>query len=271
VNSLSIGIFDSGLGGLTVMNAVAKLLPHENIIYLGDTANLPYGSKSKEAILHHCKENSLFLQSLGVKLIIIACHTASIASYKQLGNELRVPVINMITPSLALLESVPKENHIAILGTSKTISSGIYQKMISEQFPSCKLTSIACPLFVPIVEEGLACHPIAKVVAQNYLSPLKKEKVDTLLLGCTHYPILKETIQEILPFASNIIDPSYSCAKQAKKTLEERNLLNKKNNKPIYRFFVSDNPERFKSLAKGLLYYPINLVSLANPSLLKKS
>lgn len=271
MNAQSIGIFDSGIGGLTVMNAVAKLLPHENIIYFGDTANLPYGSKSKESILYHCKENALFLESLGVKLIIIACHTASIASYNHLENAVRVPVITMIKPSLELLEALPKEKHIAILGTSKTISSGIYQKMILEKSPSLKVSSIACPLFVPIVEEGLSDHPIAKVVAQNYLAPLKKEKIDTLLLGCTHYPILQKTIQEVLPFASNIIDPSYSCARQAKKTLEEKGLLNKKNDNPTYHFFVSDSPDRFKSLAKGLLNRPINLVSLVKPSLLKKA
>ncbi len=258
----SIGIFDSGLGGLTVMNAIADLLPHENIIYLGDTGNLPYGGKTKEEILHYCKENILFLKNLGVKLIVIACHTASITSDNQLESDSNPPIINMVIPTLSLIEEVPREGHIVLLGTKKTISSGIYQKMILKQDPSLKLTTIACPLFVSLVEEGFTNHPIAKSVAKSYLAPLREKKIDTLILGCTHYPFLKKTIQEIPPLDLNLIDPSHNCARHVKKILIDKGLLNKNSQKPLYQFFVSDSPNKFYSLAKELLNHPVDLVSL---------
>jgi glutamate racemase len=267
VNSESIGIFDSGLGGLTVMNAITALLPNENIIYFGDTDNLPYGNKSEETILRHCQENILFLKNLGVKLIVIACHTASITSYKLLEDD--PTIINMVEPSLSLLKQSPKIGHTILLGTKKTIDSGVYQKLILDQAPKRTLTSISCPLFVPLVEEGYSEHSIAKVVTKNYLSPLKNKTADSLLLGCTHYPLLQKTIKKALSFPINLIDPSNECANLVKSTLEEKKLLNKENKPPLYQFFVSNNPERFLSRAKELLNYPIDHVFLTNSTLEK--
>ncbi len=266
MNTQSIGIFDSGLGGLTVMNAITDLLPHENIIYFGDTINLPYGSKSKEALLQCCKDNILLLKGLGVKLVVIACHTASIASYADLENISSSPIVNVVDSSLGLLKKLPNIKHLVLLGTQQTVSSGIYKQKLSEHLPKSKITAIPCPLFVSLVEEGYAEHPIAKTIIQSHLSPLKKEEIDTLLLGCTHYPLLKNPIKASLSRALKIIDPSNQCAIDVKKKLTTKNLLNLERKKPTYQFLVSDNSERFLSLAKKLLKHPLEHVSLIKTS-----
>lgn len=256
----SIGIFDSGFGGLTVMNAVKNLLPHENIIYFGDTANLPYGNKSEEAISEYCLKNTDFLLSLGIKLLIIACHTVCTSSYKQIAKITSVPVVGMIEPSLSLIKERVKTGKIALLGTNRTIDSQVYQNLIKESLPHSEVTSIPCPLFVPIVEEGYAEHPIAKFIVQEYLKPLQKESIQAILLACTHYPLLKKWIQKEMGPSTMLIDPSMECAIQTQKILADKDLLNTSIAPPSYVFYVSDDPEKFRSLGKRFFPHPMEQV-----------
>lgn len=260
MKTASIGIFDSGFGGLTVMNAVKNLLPHENIIYFGDTANLPYGNKSAEAISGYCVKNTEFLLSLGIKLLIIACHTACASSYTQIEKISPIPVIGVISPSLDLIKEHAKTGKVALLGTRRTIQSGVYQKLIAASLPHSEVTSIACPLFVPIVEEGYANHPIAESVVQEYLKPLQEKTIEALLLGCTHYPLLQKFIQKGMHPSTILIDPSIECAKQTQKILHSKNLLNENTNEPNYTFYVSDDTEKFQLFGRNFFPHPMKKI-----------
>lgn len=256
----SIGIFDSGFGGLTVMNAVKNLLPYENIIYFGDTANLPYGNKSAEAISGYCLKHTEFLLSQGIKLLIIACHTACASSYEQIEKISPIPVIGVVEPSLSLIKKHAKTGKIALLGTRRTIHSQVYQNLIAASFPHSEVTSIACPLFVPIVEEGYADHPLAESLVQEYLKPLQKKTIEALLLACTHYPLLQKFIQKEMDPSTILIDPSIECAKQTQAILQEKNLLNKNLTSPNYTFYVSDDPEKFRLFGKNFFPHPMEQV-----------
>ncbi|MBS0627521.1 MAG: glutamate racemase [Verrucomicrobia bacterium] len=256
----SIGIFDSGFGGLTVMNAVKNLLPHEDIIYFGDTANLPYGNKSVEAISGYCVKNTEFLLSLGIKLLIMACHTACASSYDLIENMSPIPVVGVINPSLDLIKKHAKTGKVALLGTRRTIQSEVYQKLIASTLPQSEVTSIACPLFVPIVEEGYANHPIAESIVQEYLEPLKEKQIEALLLGCTHYPLLQKFIQKRLHPSTILIDPSIECARQTQEILQSRNLLNENTDEPNYTFYVSDDTEKFQLFGKNFFPHPMKKV-----------
>ena len=267
----SIGIFDSGFGGLTVMNAVKNLLPYENIIYFGDTANLPYGNKSAEAISGYCIKNTEFLLSLGIKLLIIACHTACASTFEQLEKICPIPVIGVISPSITLIKEHAKTGKIALLGTRRTIHSQVYQNLIASSLPHSEVTSIACPLFVPIVEEGYADHPIAESLVREYLKPLQNKQIEALLLACTHYPLLQKFIQKEIPSSTILIDPSIECARQAQKILLLRNLLNRTLEEPTYTFYVSDDPEKFRLFGKNFFPHPMKQVISTQFSLLEKA
>jgi glutamate racemase len=256
----SIGIFDSGFGGLTVMNAVKTLLPHENIIYFGDTARLPYGNKSSDTILKYSLENILFLNQLGIKLLIIACHTVCTSAFEELSKASSIPILGVVEPAIEELIRITKSGKVALLGTRRTVASGVYQQLIQKQMPEAELTAISCPLFVPLVEEGYVNHPITEAVVQEYLRPLKKKEIDTVLLGCTHYPLLQTMIQKELGESTVLIDPATSCAQQACKLLTEKGLLNHNQTIAHYEFYVSDDPEKFRLLGKQFLNYPIEHV-----------
>ena len=265
MKTASIGIFDSGFGGLTVMNAVKTLLPNENIIYFGDTANLPYGNKSPEAILKYSIENTQFLSALGIKLLIIACHTACTAAYEELRKLSSIPIIGMLEPSIDLLKIHSKTQKFALLGTRQTVTSGVYQERISSAIPNSSLTALSCPLFVPLVEEGYADHPIAEAVAKEYLEPLKRQNIDAVLLGCTHYPLLERIIQKELGPSTILINPGTGCAENAKKLLIEKKLLNDRKTPPRYEFYVSDDPKKFMELGTKFLKHPITHVFSTKP------
>lgn len=239
---LSIGLFDSGFGGLTVMREVAQILPQENLIYLGDTARLPYGNKSPETILQFAKENSAFLLKQKIKLLIVACHTACAHSLKALQEELPIPVIGVIAPSLALIQPFKK---VAVLATTSTIESGIYQQRSS----LTKIYAKACPLFVPLIEEGLAQHPSMQLIAQSYLEPLIG-KVDAVLLACTHYPLIRATLEGLFGPEIPILEPAKLTAELARAYLSNKGLLNEQTTKPTYTFYVTDNPEKFRKLGE---------------------
>ncbi len=259
MNEASIGIFDSGFGGLTVMKAIKSLLPKENIIYFGDTINVPYGDKSKETILQYCSENIRFLESLGIKLLIIACHTVSTTMYRDLQTLSTIPILGMVDSSICLLQkhtTSKNRQKIAVLGTKRTIDSGIYQSAILSAIPGISVTALPCPLFVPLVEDGYADHPIAKTIIQECLSPIKP--VDMALLACTHYPLLQKHIQNTLGPSSTLLDPAVACAEEAQSLLRKNSLLNTCESLPKYLFYVSGPAEKFSLMGEKFLKHPIH-------------
>lgn len=260
-NTSPIAIFDSGFGGLTVMRAVRDLLPHENIIYFGDTARVPYGTKSEETILRYSMEIATYLSSLDIKILVVACHTASCISLAILQGMFNIPIIGVVDPSVEKIVATSSHGKIAILGTRATVSSGLYQSMVQNRIPHADITAIACPLFVSLVEEGYINHPLTEMTAQEYLKPLKQKEIDTLLLGSTHFPLLKTVIQNEVGAHVTLIDPGLATALALKETLFKHNALNQSDAPPHYQFIVSDNPDKFRLLGQAFLDYPIEDVS----------
>lgn len=260
MQSDKIGIFDSGFGGLTVMRKIRALLPHENIVYFGDTARLPYGNKSQETVLRYVQESSQFLLEQKIKLLVIACHTACALALSQLQREFPVPIVGVIPAAVENLVHLPKHENIAVLATRSTISSGVYQEEIARSLPNSKIFAIACPLFVPLVEEGFIDHMLTQLAIREYLSPLKNEKIDAMLLGCTHYPLLESALKKECAKETVLIDPALSCAESVRALLEENSLVNPQKSTPDYTFYVSDDPEKFRLLGKTFLSYPIERV-----------
>lgn len=241
-----IGLFDSGFGGLTVMREVARLLPKENLIYLGDTAHLPYGNKSPQTVLQFALENASFLLEKKIKLLIIPCHTACSHALDVLQKTLPIPVIGVIQPGLELLKNCER---VAVLGTTSTIDSGIYQSLIQKQNPHAKIHAVACPLFVPVVEEGFHDHPSAALIAESYLKSLRGQ-IEAALLACTHYPLIRPVIQKVLGAEVKLIEPAQMCAAQAQEVLSKARLLNLQEEKPHYEFYASDDPDKFQRLGE---------------------
>jgi glutamate racemase len=256
----SIGLFDSGIGGLTVMHQVIRSLPHENLIYFGDTARVPYGGKSRETILRYAIESSIFLMQQQIKMLIIPCNTVSAYALDSLRQIFNIPVIGVIEPGAEKAVKTTREGRIAVLGTKATIQSGAYQKEIEKRMPGAYVLPIACPLFVPLVEEIFLSHPATKLIIKEYLQPLKKEKIDTLLLGCTHYPLLREAIQEEVGPDVTLVDSASTCAETVAAALQESRMANPGRGKPAYKFYVSDDPKKFKALGETFLGTPIDHV-----------
>lgn len=254
----AIGMFDSGLGGLTVMREIINLLPKEPIIYLGDTARIPYGSKSQETIIRYSIENAIFLMEKNIKLMIVACNTATAYSLDRLKKIFNIPVIGVIQPGVKRALKVTKNHKIAILGTKGTIDSGCYQNEILFHQPNAQLFPISCPLFVPLVEEHFIDHPISEMVIKEYLAPLKGSGIDTLLLGCTHYPMLCEAIQREVGQDVTIVDSATTCAEEVAALLKMQRLeVSPSTNFPIHQFFVSDDPKKFQRQGEAFLGMPI--------------
>jgi len=262
-NSFSIGVFDSGLGGLTVMQQLMKALPDEHFIYFGDTARLPYGEKGRETIIRYSIENTVFLLEKNIKALVVACNTATAHALERLQQIFSVPVIGVIDPGAESAVNISKNGRIAVLGTKGTIQSQSYQKAIAQKNPSVTLFPIACPLFVPLVEESYANHPAARLIVQEYLRPLKDQQIDTLLLGCTHYPLLHSIIQEEIGKDVAIIDSAVSCAKKLATILTENGLKRSDNLTPKHQYFVSDEPLKFQTLGQNFLNMAIDHVELA--------
>lgn len=259
ISSQPIGIFDSGVGGLTVFREVSRILPEEDLIYLGDTARLPYGSKSSEAILRFSLECANFLLLQNIKLLLVACHTASAHALEILQKRLPIPVIGVIQPGYELLMASTRSQRVAILATQSTISSHVYQNLIRQHYPMAQVFPVACPLFVPLAEESLYDHEAAHLIARHYLQPLNSANVDAVLLACTHYPLLKSAIQKALDPSVTILESATSCAQLARSLLAEKGKLREQKKTPLYRFFVTDHPERFSTLAKTFLGREIEL------------
>ena len=259
----SIGVFDSGVGGLTVVKELIRQLPSENIIYFGDTARVPYGIKSKETVIRFSIENILFLLKHDVKLICVACNTVSSFALPVIKNHFRVPIVGVITPGVREAVYATQNKRIGVIGTKGTIKSRSYEFEIKQLAPGAKVTAVACPLFVPFVEEGWLKEDVVRSVAKTYLKPLKDAGVDTLILGCTHYPLLKPVIQKFMGDGVTLIDSAKQVAVEVKNILSKEDLLNK-NGKGKHEFFVSDNPEWFSGLAQRFLGQPIRNVKKIN-------
>ena len=255
-----IGIFDSGLGGLTVMRQVIKALPYENVIYFGDTARVPYGDKSPETIVRYSFENTSFLLSHQIKLLLVACNTASAYAIKELRQQFSLPIIDVIEPAVRKAIQITKNQRIAVLGTRATTHSGIYQKRILEKLPSAEVFSIACPLLVPLVEENFHSHPATRMIIQEYLSPLKKQGVDTVILGCTHYPLLFERIREEFGGDVTLLDSASACASEVVAQLEKIRLKTNLTTAGKHKYFVSDSPQKFRQVGENFLGVPIEKV-----------
>jgi glutamate racemase len=241
-----IGIFDSGAGGLTVLKELRKHIKGVNFYYLGDTARLPYGSKSSETIIQYTKQNVNFLLSKKIDLLIIACNTASAYSYEYLKSYVSIPVLDVINPGSQKAVLLTKNKKIGIIGTRATVNSKAYQNTIASIDSSVLTFANPAPLLVPLVEEGMVEGEIPTVLAKNYIAPLVEQNIDTLILGCTHYPLLKKTIENIIPFV-NLVDS----AKAIRETLQKEYVFN--NMKGKTEIFVTDYPENFAILSERFL------------------
>lgn len=251
-NNRAIGIFDSGFGGLTVMSAISKLLPNENLIYFGDTAHVPYGSKSKKIVTEFATKISKFLVKNNVKMIVIACNTASAFSLDYLKKNIKVPVIGVIKAGSVMAAQNTKNKRVGVIGTEGTVKSSAYEKEIKKYDNKINCFSKACPLFVPLVEEGWNNGKITEDIINVYLKNLVDKKIDTIILGCTHYPLLKETIKKVIGKKINIIDSANAVALAVKALLTEKKLL-RSSGKATYKFYVSDGPEKFKNIGSKFL------------------
>lgn len=247
-----IGVFDSGIGGLTVLKELVKELPGEGIIYLGDTARVPYGIRSPETVTRYSIENTSFLVSKGIKMLIVACNTASAVSLDSIRERFNMPVLGVISPGARAAVAATRNKKIAVIGTEATINSSAYIKHIKSLSPDIEVTGLPCPLFVPIVEEGLNDDEIARLVAKRYLNGLVDKEIDTLVLGCTHYPLLKDVISETVGKDIVLIDSAVETAKEAKRLIQTTGIYS--NEKSVLRkFYVTDSPERFKRVGERFL------------------
>ena len=259
----SIGVFDSGVGGLTVVKELIRQLPFEDIVYFGDTARVPYGIKSKETIIRFSIENILFLLKQDVKLICVACNTVSSVALPIIRNHFRVPIVGVLTPGVREAVYATQNRRIGVIGTNSTIKSRAYEHEIKQLNPLVKVIALTCPLFVPFVEEGWLSGKVVLEVARTYLKPLKSAGVDTVILGCTHYPLLKSVIKEVLGEKVELIDSARQVGMEVKKILSVEGLLNKER-RGRHKFYVSDNPEWFMGLAERFLGQKVKDVSKVN-------
>lgn len=262
-NEAPIGIFDSGIGGLTVVKAVRDTLPNEDIIYFGDTARVPYGIKSEETVREYALEITDFLMEHNVKMILIACNTVSATARNQIQERAGdLPVLDVITAGTKAAMQFPSHRHIGIIGTLATVGSQAYDNALLEQNGKVTVTSEACPLMVPLAEEGWVDNEIAEQVVEKYLQRFKGSDIDSLILGCTHYPLFKETIKKVLHNPGiEIVDSALSIARMAKNTLEEKRLLNE-HYSGNFQCVVSDRPQRFQELAERFLGTAISNVQI---------
>jgi len=248
-----IGVFDSGIGGLTVVRALMERLPFEKIVYLGDTARVPYGVKSPDTITQYATQIARFLLQKEVKLLIIACNTMAAVAYQSVKTLSPVPVLDVIEAGARSAIEETRSKQIGVIGTPATINSNAYARAIHRQAPDIRVFSRACPLFVPLVEEGWLNHPVTRLTAEEYLRPVMAEHVDTLVLGCTHYPLIKPLIQEIVGPDIRLVDSAEAMANITAHLLSEANLGNPERNPPEYRFYVTDVPYHFQTIGESFL------------------
>lgn len=248
MDNRSIGVFDSGLGGLTAVKQIMRELPDESIVYFGDTGRVPYGTRSEETIIKYSKNDVNFLIDKGVKLIVVACGTVSSVALPILKNEYDIPIIGVVKPTASAAANRTKNGKIGIIGTPGTIKSGSYERLLKGIMPGVETFSVACPLFVPLVENGHFDTEVARLVTREYLEPIKNQGVDTLILGCTHYPLLEKTISEYMGKSVTLINAGAEVARLLKLCFDENDLHCEKAAENRYRYYVSDNVDGFESL-----------------------
>lgn len=266
-NSAPIGIFDSGVGGLTVAREVMRNIPLERIVYFGDTARVPYGSKSKETIVRYSRQIIRFLMTQGVKAIVVACNTASAFALEEVKKEIEIPIIGVVQPGAKVACAATRNKKIGVIGTEGTVRSQIYTKVIQEWDPKIEVIGKACPLFVPLVEEGWLKDPVTDEVAYRYLKEIKEKNIDTLILGCTHYPLLRSIVQKVMGENVTLVNPAYETALELKNLLYQHKLENRGDGgeKELkYQFFVSDAADKFKQFANSILPYDIETTKQIN-------
>ncbi len=251
--SAPVGVFDSGIGGLTVAHEIIRQLPRESVIYFGDTARVPYGPKSPDTVRRYSHEIAAFLRAEGVKTLVVACNTATAHALRSLRETLDIPVIGVIGPGARAAVAATKRGHIGVIGTVGTIKSGAYERAIRRIDPDVRITARACPLFVPLVEEGWTQHDATRLVAREYLAPLVAADVDTLVLGCTHYPLLKPLLAEVLGPDVRLIDSAEETAAETSRTMVDANLIALDGNTASHRFIASDDPLQFLQLGQRFL------------------
>ena len=264
-----IGIFDSGIGGLTVVKSIDNSLASENIIYFGDTARVPYGSKSNSTVIEYSIQDAKFLLSKNVKLIIVACNTASSVALSELRSKFDIPVIGMIEPGAKAAIAASRNRKIGVIGTDATIANKAYSTELLKLDASLEIYEKACPLFVPLAEEGWIDHQVTKLVAEEYLNELKSQNIDTLILGCTHYPILKNVIQEVVGKDVTLIDSGSAASVEVEAYLSGRGIKNTSNNLGSHEYFVSDVPKKFKNIAERFLGREVEHVNKVDLETLK--
>ncbi|MDH4161480.1 MAG: glutamate racemase [Nitrospirota bacterium] len=244
----AIGIFDSGIGGLTVLKELIAALPREHTIYLGDTARVPYGIRSAETVTRYSFENTRFLLAQEIKMLVVACNTASAISLDAVKHEFPLPVIGVLEPGARAAAAATGNKKVGIIGTEATIASGAYERAVKKIDPAIDVFSMACPLFVPLVEEGWFDNDVAELVANRYLAPLKARGIDTLVLGCTHYPILKGVISRVLGSGIRLIDSATETAKEVSEVLDKLKWKRTDGGTAVRKFFVTDTPARFEKI-----------------------
>jgi glutamate racemase len=255
-----IGVFDSGIGGLTVVQALLRRLPQENIVYFGDTARVPYGPKSAQVVREYAEEDTEFLLSKNVKMIVVACNTVSAVALDVVQKRAKIPVVGVIVPGAKSAAAASKKKRIGVIGTIGTISSNAYANAIRQIDETVSVFSRPCPLFVPLVEEGWVNHKATEMIAKEYLFPFTQEKIDTLVLGCTHYPLLKNVISNALKGGVMLIDSGEAAALEVESALNEYRLKNENKEKPNLQFFVSDIPAKFTEIGERFLGEKMGIV-----------
>ena len=262
-----VGVFDSGVGGLTVAREIMRQLPNERIVYFGDTARVPYGNKSRETIIKFSRQIVRFLKTQQVKAIVVACNSASAYALEVLEQEADIPIIGVIRSGARAAIGATKNGKIGVIATEATIGSGIYNRYIKENDANAAVLGKACPLFVPLVEEGLWEDPVTDEIAKRYLTELIDIGIDTLILGCTHYPLIRSTVGRIMGEEVTLVNPAYETARELKQMLEKKDLLNhevRRLGDDRYHFFVSDEAEKFRGFANSIIKYGILSAKIIN-------
>jgi glutamate racemase len=248
-----IGVFDSGVGGLTVVKELTRRMPHESILYFGDTARVPYGPKSAQTVRRYSQEATAYLTSRGVKAIVIACNTATAHAYEELRSTVPLPVIGVIEPGARAAAAATTTSRIGVIGTAGTIRSGAYDYAVRALLPEARVYAQPCPLFVPIVEEGWSTHEVALLAAREYLRPLHEVDIDVLILGCTHYPLLQPLLAQVMGPRVTLVDSAAETAREVEATLAARQLLTGSTTAPNLHFVASDSPLRFREVGRRFL------------------
>ena len=267
ISRAPVGVFDSGVGGLTVAREIMRNLPDEKIVYFGDTARVPYGSKSKDTIIRYSRQIIRFLKTQKVKAIVIACNTASALALEEVEKELDIPILGVLKPGARVAASVTRNKRIGVIGTESTINSHMYDRFIQAQDPEISVYGKACPLFVSLVEEGWLKDPVTEEVARRYLDELMQKGIDSLILGCTHYPLLRSLVRKIVGEEVTLVNPAYETAKELESLLRREGIENhgeKADPAEGYQFFVSDAADKFKNFANSILPYDIETTRKIN-------